>query len=565
VGVRWAPPSSRSSPRSDTRRCRSRSGRSGTARIRRGGRGRALPLIFRFGDCEIDSGRYELRRAGAPVAIEPKVLDLLLHLVRERDRLVTKQELLDAVWPGVHVTESTLTRAVSLARTAVGDSAQAHSVVETVSGRGYRWKAPVDVVDVDVSDGGECHAARATPGLSDRPVIAVLPFDNLSGDSEKEYFADGLADDLIARLSRSRSFSVISPASSFVFRGRGVDLAQVGRVLGARYVVLGSVRLGGGRVRVNAHLAETRTGFEIWADRYDHELGEIFAAQDELMREIASAVVPRVRGIEQERALRRDPSDIDAWDAVLRGTWHLFRYTRDDLEEAEALLGRATELDPHLASAWANLANCLFVQLYYGWTADPAARMDQAMQVARRAVAEDEADPTAQFALAWGYLFRSDHEAARVAAERALEQNPSLSEARWALGVALTGLGRADDGATAIEEAIRLSPRDRAMRFYRQNLGIAHLMACRYEDAAECARRAIALGPDQAAPHRLLAACHGHLGRVEEARDAFREAMRLEPGFSLEALRRINHAAIVEQMLDGWRKGGVDPPLRSEG
>jgi len=524
--------------------------------------GRASPVIFRFGDCEIDSGRYELRRAGTPVPIEPKVLDLLLHLVRERHHLVTKQELLDAVWPGVHVTEGTLTRAVSLARTAVGDSAQAHAVVETVSGRGYRWKAPIDVVD---REGGEGHAARAIPGVSDRPVIAVLPFDNLSGDPEQKYFADGLAEDLIARLSRSRSFSVISRASSFVFRGRGIDLAQVGRVLGVRYVVLGSVRRAGGRVRVNAHLAETRTGLEIWADRYDHELGEIFAAQDELTRAIVSAVVPRVRGIEQDRALGRDPSDIDAWDAVLRGTWHLFRYTRDDLAEAEALLRRATELDPHLVSAWANLANCLFVQLYYGWTADAAARMDEAMHVARRAVAVDAADPTAQFALAWGYLFRGDHEAARVAGERAAELNPSLSAAHWVLGVALTGLGRADDGAAAIQEAIRLSPRDPSMRFYRQNLGIAHLMACRYEEAAECARRALALGPDQAAPHRLLAACHGHLGRVEEARDAFCEAMRLEPGFSLDELRRINHPAIVEQLLGGWRKGGVDSQLLSEG
>jgi adenylate cyclase len=395
-------------------------------------------------------------------------------------------------------------------------------------------------------------------------VIAVLPFDNLSGDAEQEYFADGLAEDLITRLSGARAFSVIARASSFVYRGRALDLAQVGRELGARYVVVGSVRRAGRRVRVSAQLAEARSGLDIWADRYDRELGDIFVAQDELTRAIVSAILPRVRHVEQQRALSRNPSDIDAWDAVLRGMWHLFRYTRDDLAEAEVLLRRATELDPHLVSAWANLANCLFLELYYGWAADPAARMDEAMQMAQRAVAVDGADPTAHYVLAWGYLFRGGHEAARAAGERAVELNPSLSEAHWVLGVALTGLGRADDGAAAIEEAIRLSPRDPAMRLYRQNLGIAHLMACRYEEAAECARRALALGLDQAAPHRLLAACHGHLGRAQEARDAIREAMRLEPDFSLEELRRINHPAIVEQLLDGWRKAGVDPALLSE-
>jgi adenylate cyclase len=423
---------------------------------------------------------------------------------------------------------------------------------------------PIRVYRVAVSEGREGPAARALPGFSGRPAIAVLPFDNLSADAEQDYFADGLAEDLITRLSQARGFSVIARASSFLYRGRGVDLAQVGRELGARYVVLGSVRRAGSRVRVSAQLAEARTGLDVWADRYDRELGEIFVAQDELTRAIVSAIEPRLQHVEQQRALRRDPSDIDAWDAVLRGTWHLFRQTRDDLAVAEALLRRATELDPLLVSAWANLANCLFLELYYGWASDSAARMDEAMQLARRAVAVDGADPTAQYALAWGYLFRGDHEAARVAGERAVELNPSLSGAHWALGVALTGLGRADDGAAAIQEAIRLSPRDPAMRFYLQNLGIAHLMACRYEEAAECARRSLALSLDQAAPHRLLAACHGHLGRVEEARGAIREAVRLEPDFSLEELRRINHPAIVEQLLDGWRKAGVDPARLSE-
>ncbi len=354
---------------------------------------------------------------------------------------------------------------------------------------------PIRVYRVAVSEGPGSHAARAPRGPSGRPVIAVLPFDDLSGDAGQEYFADGLAEDLITRLSRTRAFSVIARASSFVYRGRGVDLAEVGRVLGVRYVVVGSVRRAGGRVRVSAQLAEARTGVDVWADRYDRELGEIFIAQDELTRAIVSAIVPRLQRVEEQRALRQKPSELDAWDAVLRGAWHIFRYTREDLAEAEALLHRATELDPHLVSAWANLAQCLFLELYYGWAAEPESRVDEALEIAERAVAVDEADPMAQYALAWGHLFHRDHEAARVAGERAIELNPSLSQAHWALGVALTGLGRADEGAAAIEEAIRLSPRDPAMRLYRQNLGIAHLLARRYEEAASSRWGAAWSGP----------------------------------------------------------------------
>jgi len=518
-------------------------------------------MRFRFDDFSFDAEALELRRGDVSIALQPKVLRFVGYLLENRDRTVTPEELLDSLWPGVSVSLDSLARVASLARRALGDGS-GRRIIETRRGLGYRIGVPVQVEDSRVGAGAG--AASAGTQVGGPASLAVLAFDDLNAGADDAYFADGLAEDLITRLSRRRTFSVIARASSFAFRGPGLDLAQVGRSLGVRYVVLGSVRRAGSRVRVTARLVEAQSGIDLWSDRYDRELGEIFAAQDEITQAIVASVVPSLRHVEQQRALRRNPGEIDAWDAMLRGTWHLDRYTREDRAEAERLLRRATELDPHLAPAWANLANSLFLELYYGWAGDPGARIEEALQIARRAAAEDDTDARAQFVLAWGYLFRRDHEAARAAAQRAVELNPSLSSAQWALGVALTGLGRAADGAAAIEEAIRLSPRDPALRLYHQNLGIAQLMMGRYESAASSARNAAALGPDQAAPQRLLAACHGHLGRADEARDAAREARRLEPGFSLEEMQRINHPRIVEQLLDGWRKGEVVAVLVGE-
>ncbi len=514
-------------------------------------------MEYRFADFSFDSDSLDLRRGRTSIDLQPKVLRFIRFLLENRERTVSQIELLDALWPGINVSVDSLARVVSLARRGLGDG-RGQRIIETRRGVGYRIGVPVEVEEErGVSNAIEpAGADRTGPG-----ALAVLPFDNLGASADDEYFADGLAEDLITRISRARGFSVIARASSFAFRGPGVDLARVGRALGVRYVVLGSVRRAGNRVRVSVQLAECESRLDLWADQYDRELSEVFTAQDELSHAIVSAILPKISHVEQQRSLRRNPVEIDAWDAMMRGTWHLFRYTREDLPKAEVLLRQAIELDPHLASGWANLASCLFVEVYYGWAVDAAARTDEALQIARRAVAEDDAHPVAQFTLAWAYLFRGDHELALQAAERAIEQNPSLSTAHWARGVALTGLGRADDGAVALEEAIRLSPHDPVLRFYYQNLGIAHLVGGRYERAAECARKVLAVASGQAASHRLLAACHGHLGRAVEARGAGKEAMRLEPGFSLDEMRRINHPAIVEQLMEGWRKGSVDELL----
>jgi TolB-like protein/Flp pilus assembly protein TadD len=507
-------------------------------------------MQFRFANFCFDPDAQELRHGDAVVALQAKVFRFLGFLLENCHRTVPQSELLDVLWPGVSVGPDSLTRVVSLARRALKEHSGEH-IVETRRGLGYRIAVPVHLEEPAGSADG---AETASGG---RATLAVLPFDNIGPGPDDDYFADGLSEDLITRMSQTRLVSVIARSSSFLFRGDDVDLAEVGRVLKVRYVVLGSVRREGGRVRVSAQLTDVGSRVDLWADRYDRELSEVFAAQDELAHAIGKAVTPAIWRVEQQRALRRNPSNMDAWDSMLRASWHLFQYTRDDLATAEALLRRATELDPGLSWAWADLANCLFLELYYGWSEDPTSRIDEAMRLAQRAVTTDDRDSMGHYVLAWGHLFLRDHEAARVAAERAVDLNPSDSSAHWALGVALTGLGRPVEGVLAIEEAIRLSPQASGMRLYLQNLGIAYLMAGQYERAADCAQRAISLGREQPAPHRLLAACHGHLGRVSEARDAMHEAMRLEPDFSLDELRRINHPSIVERLLAGWRKGNL--------
>jgi len=266
-------------------------------------------VIFRFGDCEIDSARCELRRAGAPVRIEPKVLDLLVHLVSERARLVSKQELLDAVWPKVHVTESTRTRAVSLARSAVGDSAQAHAVIETVCGRGYRWKAPVKAV-------------KGSEGIDPAPPpLVVLPFTDLSPDEGRRHLSEAFAWELTYGLLRCRDLFVISRVSAALYPDRPVPLETLADQLGARYAVTGSVRAVDERIVVHAQLVELSSGVGLWAERLDIHLGDVLDAPFRLAEQLAGALGAWIGDAERAGPCNRPTREPDGCESFVgRGT-----------------------------------------------------------------------------------------------------------------------------------------------------------------------------------------------------------------------------------------------------
>jgi adenylate cyclase len=394
------------------------------------------------------------------------------------------------------------------------------------------------------------------PGFGGQPAIAVLPFDNLSGDPEQEYFADGIAEDLITRLSAWHSFPVIARNSSFTYKGRAVDVKQVSRELGVRYVVEGSVRRSGDQVRIAAQLIDATSGHHLWAERYDRTLRDIFALQDEIVDGVIGALEQTLGRAERERAIRKVPQNLDAWDCVQRGWWHLFRGTRDDVVEGQSLFRKAGELDAHFSPAFSSLALSHLFQLGYQWSETPAQSLADSLRAAEKAVALGEDEPHAHVALALVRLNSGQYELAAAEAERVVELNPSAAEGYWCWGGALAYLGRPDEGVGLIEKAIRLSPRDPVMHEFLFDLGVAHFLAERYEEAIVWEKKSLQSRPDQPGAYRVLAASYGHLGRTEEARAALDAMFELAPDFSLETLRIHVPPAVVERYLGGWRKAG---------
>ena len=312
--------------------------------------------------------------AREPIAVEPQVFDLLVYLVQNRDRVVSKDDLIASVWGGRIVSESTLTSRINAARKAIGDSGKEQRLIRTIARKGFRF---VGDVQTQPDDGQPTTAAEAPPDeiheppraalpLPDRPAIAVLPFTNMSGDPEQEYFSDGISEDIITALSKLRWFFVIARNSSFIYKGKAVHMKQVAEELGVGYVVEGSVRKGGDRVRITAQLNDVATGSHIWAERYDRDLADVFAVQDEITEAIVAAIEPQLYAAENFRARRKPPDSMDAWDLVMRALSHYWRVTRQDNVVAQALLEKAIAIDPNYGQALGVLATSHIVRRPYG-------------------------------------------------------------------------------------------------------------------------------------------------------------------------------------------------------
>jgi adenylate cyclase len=411
--------------------------------------------------------------------------------------------------------------------------------------------------------GGEATAAdRLTvSGFGERPAIAVLPFDNMSGDPEQEYFADGIAEDLITRLSAWRRFPVIARNSSFVYKGEAVDVKRLSQELGVRYVVEGSVRKAGDRVRVTAQLIDATTGHHVWAERYDRRLEDIFALQDEITQAIVEGIEPSIRAYEPERAIQRDPRNLDAWDLAQRGNWHAQRMTREDSDQARQLFERALELDPRSVSALGGLALVHYLEVYLQWTESAERSVSELVRCAETAVACDEKDPHAQIALATAYSLTGPQDKMLAAAERAVELNPSLATAYFYIGNFLALAGRPEEAIASLEKGMRLSPRDPLLFGFLSGMAWAHAAAGRDAEAIDWARRSLKQRSDWIDGLTALAASCAHLGRLEEAQRVAEDIRRLHPKLSLSRMDRFLAGAtapeFTRRILDGLRKAGV--------
>jgi TolB-like protein/tetratricopeptide (TPR) repeat protein len=412
--------------------------------------------------------------------------------------------------------------------------------------------APIDVA--------AAAATSAAQPLAQKPSIAVLPFANMSGDPEQEYFSDGITEDIITNLSRNHSFFVISRSTSFTYKGPAIDVAKVARELGVRYVLEGSVRRAGNRVRITAQLIDAATGHHLWADRYDRDLADVFAVQDEIARSITGAIAPGIISAEIQHAQRKDPSQLDAWDRIMRAHWHIRRFTREDLAEARRLLAEAIELDPANSMALSDLGFARHFEAVFGWGDGPAVSHAQLGEAARKAVAADDSDAMAHTALAIFDLFSGRHEEARRRLHRALDLDPNSMFARGYLGGSYGFGGDYDAAMPHLDEAIRLSPRDPLLIIWHLCKGWAALTAERYEEAVEFATQAGEANPEFPDIYAVLAAANGHLGRAAAARAALDQLLRRMPHLTAsdERLNRpFAKAADRDRFLEGLRKAGL--------
>ena len=418
-------------------------------------------MLFLFDNVSVDTDRRELRHDGELRAVEPQVFDLLEFLIRNRDRMVSRDDLLAAVWNGRMVSESTLASRINAARTAIGDNGEDQRLIRTALRKGIRFVGEVrEEQKPQVAMAGvAAEQPRFALPLPDRLSIAVLPFSNMSGDAEQDYFADGISEDIMTGLSKLRWFFVIARNSSFIYKGKAVDIRQVGRELGVRYVLEGSVRKGGSRVRITAQLVETASGQHLWADRYDRDLTDIFALQDEITKNVVAAIEPKLLEAEGIRSQNRSPEDLDAWDMLIRANSLFWRLTKDESQAAIAILKQVVERHPFYAPAHSMLAFVLLVSRQGGWhMMEP--QVAQAAALAARALELDDSDPWAHLALGFVAFTRRRTDEAVEEFQRALDLNPNFAAAHGFLGCALAFDGRSDQAIDHIERAIRMSPHD---------------------------------------------------------------------------------------------------------
>jgi adenylate cyclase len=394
----------------------------------------------------------------------------------------------------------------------------------------------------------------------DKPSIAVLAFNNMSGDPEQEHFSDGIAEDIITGLSHMKDLLVIARNSSFTYKGQPVEVKRVGEELGVRYVLEGSVRRGGDRVRVTAQLIDTQTGGHVWADRYDGTLDDIFELQDDITAKVLSAVGPEITLAEIQRARSERSQSLDAWDRYLRALPPFYAMDRAGYEEVKALLGEAIEIDPKFAAAHATLARCYVHAGLHGWGISAREDIAKAEEFARKAIAFDEQEPLGHLALGLVHIFRTEPGRAVNELNRALELRPNLTIAYGYLSQAYGFAGRPEEALAAAERAQRGSPRDPERVMWFIGIMNAHFAAERYEEAVEAAEQAVLLQPNLYGGYAGLAYSLPHLGRIEEAREAVRNLHRVMPRMTLKSTARnpmFAREKDVARMLEALRLAGL--------
>ena len=515
-------------------------------------------MRFVFENNVLDSDLRELTCAGTVVPLQPQVFDLLLYLVAERARVVSKDDLISQIWSDRAISDSALNSRINAARKALRDDGATQRLIKTIPRKGFRFVGEVreEAAAKPVPTGPASGSPRVA---TDRPGVAVLAFENMSGDPAQDYFGDGISEDILTALSKQRWFMVIARNSSFTYKGRAVHIRQIAEELGVRYIVEGSVRKVDNRVRITAQLNDATTGGHLWAERYDRELVDVFAVQDEITERIVAAIEPQIHAAENFRTHRKPPSSLDAWDLLMRALSHYWRITPQDHVAAQNLLERAIAIDPDYGQALAVLAASHMFGVHLGW-AELATTAPIAENAALAAMRCDHENAWAHAAL--GSVCFSTRRLADALSEfeRALALNPNFSLAQGYYALALSYAGRPSDSFEAAQKAIRLSPRDPSLAIYYGIAGYARFTERQYDEAIALAREAIRHRGDLTGAYRVLAVSAGMTGDSALADMALQQLRRTQPNISLDWIATQLPWANDEDRehyLEGFRRAGL--------
>ncbi len=540
---------------------------------------------FAFGGFRFDARTGELRGNRKQARLTPRAAAVLTMLAERAEKLVSKQELFERVWGGLAVSDDALTSCIQELRQALGDDARAPRYIETRHRRGYRLIQPAAVIsegaehpgapvarptelssptgqaaEVGVLDAARVGRHGGSLPLPDRPSIAVLPFLNISDHVDQEHFADGITEDLITGLSYIRWLFVIARNSTFQYKGKCPDIRLVGRELGVRYVLEGSVRRAGRQLRISAQLVDAVTGGHHWAEKYDRKLGDVFAVQDEITRSVAGAIEPHLLAAEGLRALSRSAADLDAWEHVARAQAHFWRMTLADHQAATGILERAVDAHPDYAPARGLLGFRLVFAAHMGWV-DSEQGLRTGHQHALRAVALDECNPWGHIALGYWAMMERRTEESIAAFRRAVSLNPNSAAAHGYLSHIFAFAGQDREAIEHGEEAIRLSPLDPEMAFFLGGIAVAQYGASRFAEAVRYTTEALRLRPGFQGAQRLRCASLAQAGRIDEARAYFAMVRRDQPQLSIDWIRAsvpYQTRELMERFLEGMRKAGLN-------
>ena len=527
-------------------------------------------MIYQFGKFAIDTRNYQLLNDGTEVELEPKVFDLLNYLIVNREKLVTRDELFENLWSGQIVSDTSLSNQIKVARRAIGDDGKSQSIIKTVHGRGYQFIAETDEIETQENAARQSHRQVAREKHSDsRPSIAVLPFTNLNANSEHDYISDGITEDIIIGLCRFHNLLVIARSSVFLFKGKAVDPVDVAGKLGAEYLLEGSVRIAGDRVRITTQLVDGATGNGLWAETYDRVLDDVFSVQDDVTQRIIATLATRLEKAGQKAALKKSKGNLTVHDLLLRARHYYPDWdgTQDGILWARKLYEQALDIDPDCAAAYSGIACTYNIEYLSDWSDDRDAAGERSFEYSRKALTLDDRDSNAHMILGCAYRdIKSNLDLAEAHLDKAISANPNDYWNYCCKSNLLTIAGKHDESIECAHEAIRrnpLLPND-----CLTSIGFAEYFLQQYEPAL--ASFGESLNPK---PHieAYIAACYAQLGRMDEASiastafcDHNRENPMIEviddPDSWCAYWSRVWHfrdPAMVDHLLDGLRKAGI--------